>query len=93
MLLQELNEVDNSKEGEALKKNLMQRHGQLAFADKLAGMKRSSDILMDDMEYNDMMDQANAPNKRSKFAEAFEDLGDMFALHHWVNIIKTTLII
>lgn len=82
MLLQELNDIDNAKEGEALKKNLMQRHGQLAFADKLAGMKRSSDVLMDDMEYNDMLDQANAPGKRSKFAEDVTDLAEMFALHH-----------
>jgi hypothetical protein len=28
-----------------------------------------------------MMDQANAPNKRVKFAEEFEDVNDMFALH------------
>ena len=34
------------------------------------------------MEYNEMMDRANEPNKRAKYAEDFEDLNDMFALHH-----------
>lgn len=33
------------------------------------------------MQYNDMLDRSNAP-KRSKFAEDFEDINDMFALHH-----------
>jgi hypothetical protein len=53
----------------------------------IIGKKRSADALGDDgftadQEYNDMMDQASAPNKRVKFAEAFEDINDMFALHH-----------
>ena len=83
VLLQELEEVDNEKEGDALKKNLLMKHGQLSFAEKLAGMKRSSYEGQDaDMEYNTMMDSANAPNKRAKFGEAFEDINDMFALHH-----------
>ena len=62
----------------------------------IIGKKRSADALGDDgftadQEYNDMMDQASAPNKRVKFAEAFEDINDMFALHHWdvwVSLIK-----
>lgn len=52
----------------------------------IIGKKRSADTLGDDgftadQEYNEMMDQASAP-KRVKFAEDFEDINDMFALHH-----------
>jgi hypothetical protein len=36
---------------------------------------------MDDHQFNEMMDRANAPNKRLRFAEAFEDVNDMFALN------------
>ena len=43
VLKQELEEVDNEKEGEALKKNLMMKHGQLSFTEKLIGLKRTSD--------------------------------------------------
>ena len=78
MLLQELDEVNHEKEGEALKKNLLQKHGQSSFTDKLVGMKRHSEI---DAEFNDMLDRSNAP-KRAKFAENFEDVSEMFALHH-----------
>lgn len=37
VLMQELQDVNNEKEGEALKKNLMVRYGQQGFAEKLAG--------------------------------------------------------
>jgi CBF/Mak21 family len=36
-ILQELDGVDIEKEGDALKKNLMAKHGQLSLAEKLAG--------------------------------------------------------
>jgi hypothetical protein len=83
VLLQELEDVNNEKEGDALKKHLMAKHGQGVV---IIGKKRSADALGDegfvaDQEYNDMMDQASAP-KRAKFSEAFEDINDMFALHH-----------
>lgn len=42
MLMQDLNDIDNEKEGEALKKNLLLRHGQLSFNEKLVGIKRAS---------------------------------------------------
>jgi hypothetical protein len=79
-----LEDVNNEKEGDALKKHLMAKHGQ---AIVIIGKKRSADALGEvgfaaDQEYNDMMDQASAPNKRVKFSEAFEDVNDMFALHH-----------
>jgi hypothetical protein len=80
MLLQDLEDIDHEKEGEALKKNLLMKHGQMAFASasKVKG-KRSQDEL-DDAQFNEMMDRANAPNKRQKFAEEFEDVNDIFAL-------------
>ncbi len=83
VLMQELEEVDDEREGEALKKHLMMKHGQMV---KIVGKKRSADMLDDgfeaDQDYNQMMDNANDPTKRVKFAEAFEDVNDMFALHH-----------
>ena len=62
----------------------MAKHGQAVM---IIGKKRTADSLGEvgfaaDQEYNEMIDQASAPNKRAKFAEAFEDVNDMFALHH-----------
>lgn len=74
-----MDEVDNEKEGDALKKNLLMKHGQLSITDKLAGLKRE-EVIMGDQQYNDMMDRANAPTKRARFAEDFEDVNDIFAL-------------
>jgi hypothetical protein len=75
--------VDNEKEGEAFKKHLMIKHGQYSFVDQMALGKRNAveRFAQEDFEYNAMMDEANQP-KRAKFAEEFEDINDMFALHH-----------
>ena len=77
VLLQDLKEIDHEKEGDALKKNLMMKHGQHTVVLE----KRHREEIMGDQEFNEMMDRANAPNKRAKFAETFDDVNDMFALH------------
>ena len=83
VLGQELDEVDNEREGEAFKKHLMIKHGQYSFADQMALGKRNAveRFAQDDQEFNAMMDEANQPTKRARFAEEFEDINDMFALH------------
>jgi hypothetical protein len=44
VLMQELQEVDDEKEGEALKRHLMMKHGQMV---SMVGKKRSPDMLDD----------------------------------------------
>jgi hypothetical protein len=74
ILKQELEEVDNEKEGEALKKHLMIKHGQYSIVEESNNLlgKRENRGAQEDFEFNRMMDEANQPNKRAKFAEEFE---------------------
>ena len=86
VLRQDLDEVDNEKEGEALKKHLMIKHGQYSIVEEINIGKRNSErYAQEDLEFNQMMDEANQPNKRARFAEEFEQIDDMFALHHWLK--------
>jgi hypothetical protein len=42
---------------------------------------REEDHLVTDQQFNEILDRANAPNKRARFAEDFDDVNDMFSLH------------
>jgi hypothetical protein len=75
MLLEELKEIKDEKEGEALKKNLLVKHGQAIF--QKVGMKRTTDQI-DDYDYR----YDEGQNKRIRYAEDFEDINEIFALHH-----------
>jgi hypothetical protein len=63
VLMQDIDEVDNEKEGEAFKKHLMIKHGQYGFVSEMLaaqGKRTHADRLAEeDMQYNAMMDEAN----------------------------------
>lgn len=82
ILKQDLDEVDNEKEGDAFKKHLMIKHGQYSIVEEInIGKRNCETYAQEDYEFNQMMDEANQPNKRARFAEEFEQIDDMFALH------------
>ena len=81
VLLNELNEIDDAKEGDALKKNLLQKYMQLPNMINLTGTKRGADQL-DPFNNDHFYEMQAEPNKRFKFNEEFEELNDIFALHH-----------
>lgn len=75
VLEQDLNDIDNEKEGLALKKHLLKKHGQ--DAPSRLGLKRTSDQL--DYQNSEIL-QGGQPNQRFKYAEDFEEMDDIFAL-------------
>ena len=61
----------------------MIKHGQYSIVEEInLGKRNSEKYAQEDLEFNQMMDEANQPNKRARFAEEFDQIDDMFALHH-----------
>eukprot|EP00347_Sterkiella_histriomuscorum_P012185 403369569 len=80
LLVLDLNEVDEKKEGKAFKKNLLVKHGQSSAQLGLIGQKRTQDMVEDYQGYG-YRDQTEG-YKRYKYGEEFEDVHDILSLHH-----------
>lgn len=66
-----MNDVDNEKEGMAIKKHLLKKHGLVS----VVGTKRTSDQLD---QWNSEVLQSD--RKKVKYAEEFEEMDDIFGL-------------
>ena len=74
VLALELNEIDDVKEAQALRKNLLVKNNQVI---KLVGSKRTGDSLEQRDDYYDQRESY----KRFKYGEDFEDVNEILELH------------